>query len=317
MNLFKHIATAQRLAILLAGCLAAAFSPAAMAQLGVVNFQFQESQGPADANIIVPVQILSFAGASTVFFRIEVDEMSLELVDVLPGPSAANAGKGVSVGIDAQNRPTILVTDFGGGTDVILNGDLVFLIFRSAAGLSVGTDIAVSGSDSSAATPAGAMLTTAVIGANVEIEACTAPTRPSFLAASDGTLSDRVALGWLPVNGASEYKILRNSSNNINSAELLATVDSIQFDDDSATAAMLVMSGCQGQNLPQFEEFFYWVIAVNACGESPPSPVDSGFRGLDAGTTRLQNSPLQASGTPYIWLALVAGFAWTRRRRSA
>jgi hypothetical protein len=317
MNRFKHIATAQRLMILVAGCLAVAFSPTAMAQLGEVNFLFQDGQGPADATIIVPVEILSFVGASTAFFRVEVDEMSLALVDVLPGLSATSAGKGVSVGVDAQNRPTVLVTDFGGGTDVIPNGDLVFLIFRSAAGLSVGTDISVSGSDSSAATPAGDMLTTAVIGANVEIVACTDPARPSFIAASDGTLSDRVSLGWLPVNGASEYAILRNTSNDIGTAEVLANLEETQFDDTSATAAMLVMGGCQGQNVPEFEVYYYWVVAVNACGISPASPVDSGYRGLDAGAIRLQNSPLQASATPIIWLAAVAGFAWTRRRRLA
>ncbi len=305
------------LAAILFGLLAfAVCAPVSMAQLGAVNFQFQNSQGPADATVIVPVEIVSLTGASTVFFRVEVDEMSLALVDVLPGFATTSSGKSVSVGLDSLNRPTILVTDLGGGNQLIPNGDLVFLIFRSDAGLSVGDDIPVSGSDSSAATPAGAMLSTAVFGANVDIVACTPPARPSFLAASDGTLADRVALGWLPVAGASEYRIYRNTTNNSNTAELLDTTEETRYDDYSATPAMLAMGGCQGQSLPQFEQFFYWVVAQNACGESTLSPVDSGFRGFAAPANRLDNMPLQAAGTPLLMLALAAGYALSRNRRS-
>lgn len=284
----------------------------AWGQLGEVNFQFVDSQGPADATIIVSVQIVPLVGASTVFFRVEVDDASLTLTDVFPGASAIAAGKEVSVGTDMMNRPTILVTDFGGGTDIIPNGDLVFLVFRSAAGLSVGTEIPVSGSDASAATPAGGMLSTAVFGATVDIVACTAPARPSFLAASDGTLVDRVAVGWLPAPGASQYRIYRNTVNSIGSAQLLETVETTQFDDFSATAAMLTMGGCQGHPLPQIEAFFYWVVAVNVCGESAPSPVDSGFRGLEP----VKDAPLQAAGTPLLGLVAVAGFAFCIRRRT-
>lgn len=310
------IVSTGRFAALAIGIVVVAISASsAIAQLGAVNFQFQDSEGPANATIIVPVQIVSLSGASTVFFRLEFDDQSLVLTDVFPGASTTAAGKEVSVGVDEQSRPTVLVTDFGGGTDIILNGDLVFLIFRSAAGLGVGTDVVVSGSDASAATPAGEMLTAAVFGATVGIVACTIPSRPSFLAASDGTLADRVALGWLPVAGASEYHILRNTSNNFGSAEVLATVEETQYDDLSATAATLIMGGCQGQTLPQFEAFFYWVVAANACGNSPPSPVDSGFRGLAMASARDEHGLRLASAAPFLWLASVAGFASFRRRR--
>jgi len=315
MNQYKNIPTWQRLTFV--SLVLAIAVPSAMAQLGQVNFQFQNSQGPADATIIVPVQLASFIGASTVFFRLDVDATKLDLVDVLPGVSAATANKAVSVGLDAQNRPTVLVTDFGGGMDVIPDGDLVFLVFRSASDLSIGANVPVSGADSSAATPAGSMLTTAVFGASVDIVACTTPPRPSFLAASDGTLPDRVALGWLPVPGASEYRVFRNTSNNFGTAQLIATVDIAQYDDTTAAAAMLTMGGCQGQSVAQFESFFYWVVAANACGQSQASPVDSGFRGLDTTTTRLEATPLQASGMPLIWLAMAGGYAWSRCRRSA
>ena len=310
-----YISAIRARAFFLCVFIAAGLAPLASAQLGLVNFQFQDSEGPADATIIVPVQIVSLTGASTVFFRLEVDELELMLVDVLPGASTISAGKEVSVGVDMMNRPTILVTDFGGGTDIIQNGDLVFLVMRSASGLSIGTDITVSGSDASAATPSGDMLTTAVFGANVEIVTCTTPSRPSFLAASDGTVVDRVALGWLPVAGASEYQIYRHTANSFASAQLLATVEDTQFDDFTAMAATLSMGGCQGQPLPQLEAYFYWVVAANVCGESAPSPVDSGFRGLAVASANPRETPLHASGTPFIWLAIAAAYAVNRRRQ--
>jgi hypothetical protein len=228
---------------------------------------------------------------------------------VFPGASTVNAGKEISVGADMQNKPTILVTDFGGGTDIIQNGDLVFLIFRSANGLGIGTEISVTGSEPSAAAPNGDMLSTVAFGSVVEIVACFTPAQPSFIVASDGTLSDRVAIGWLPIAGASEYLVYRNSVNNFVGADLIATVETTIHNDVTATAAALAMGGCQGQALPQFEAFFYWVVASNVCGMSPPSPVDTGFRGLDPA----KDLPLQASATPLLGLILVAGYAFRRR----
>lgn len=302
--------TRHRLFVSAAIALCALVAAPAWAQLGEVNLQFEDSEGPADATIIVPVQIVSLVGASTVFFKVDADGASLELVDVFPGQSTVNAGKEVSVGTDMQNRPTILVTDFGGGGDIIQNGDLVFLIFRSAPGLSVGTELPVTATEASAAAPAGDMLSTVAFGATVEIVACFTPARPSFIAASDGTLADRVAIGWLPIAGASEYLVYRNSVNNFGSAELIATVETTIHDDITATAAVVAMGGCQGQTLPQFEAFYYWVVAANACGMSPPSPADTGFRGLDP----VKDAPLEAAATPLIGLALAAGYAFGRRR---
>jgi hypothetical protein len=292
-------------------CLAVA--PGAWAQLGQVNLTFQDADGAADTTIFVTVRIDSFVGASTVFFKVDVDAGDLALTHVFPRQSATTANKEITIGQDAMGNPTILVSDFGGGNSVIPNGDLVLLVFRAAAGLTVGEDIPVSGSEASAATPAGSLLSTAVFGGTVDIEGCAQPSAVSILAASNGTLADRVALGWFPVEGATEYVVFRNTTNNFGASEVLAVVEDTQYDDLSAAAATVMMGGCQGQDMPQFQGYHYWVVVSNACGFSPPSPPVTGFRGLAMADARAANEPLHASAGPMLLFA-AAGLAWAARR---
>ncbi len=50
--------------------------------------------------------------------------------------------------------------------------------------------------------------------------AVTAPTAPTGVAATDGTYTDHVHVGWTAVSGATSYDVLRNTTNNASTASL-------------------------------------------------------------------------------------------------
>ena len=92
------------------------------------------------------------------------------------------------------------------------------------------------------------------------------PAAPTNVAATNGTLTDRVRVIWTPTPGATGYQVWRGTVNQsstalqITSADISATL----FDDTTA------VSGIQ---------YFYWIKATNSAGASGFSGSASGKRG--------------------------------------
>ncbi|MFH0981933.1 MAG: matrixin family metalloprotease, partial [Planctomycetota bacterium] len=90
----------------------------------------------------------------------------------------------------------------------------------------------------------------------------TVPSAPTGVTASDGTYCDKVTVNWSTVTGATSYKIYR-STTSLSCASFLATDTAPPYDDTTATAGTT---------------YYYSVKATNACGDSPCSNVDPGYR---------------------------------------
>lgn len=92
---------------------------------------------------------------------------------------------------------------------------------------------------------------------------CAAPAIPTGVAATDGTLCDRVSVSWNPVSGATSYQVWRSTTNNSATASMEGLTGSSPYADFTATPAT---------------PYYYWVKAANACGPSGFSASDAGVR---------------------------------------
>jgi len=95
----------------------------------------------------------------------------------------------------------------------------------------------------------------------------TIPSPPTGVSASDGTYTDKVMISWTASEGATFYKVFRNSSDS-HTGELELTSDhpSSPYNDTSAISET---------------PYFYWVKACNSADCSDYSNVDSGYRGAN------------------------------------
>lgn len=88
---------------------------------------------------------------------------------------------------------------------------------------------------------------------------------PHSVAASDGWYASRVSVTWDAVRGASLYRVLRNSVNDVNTAVSIGTTPDWRFFDTTATPG---------------QTNFYFVRAENGAQVGPVSAGDSGFRAV-------------------------------------
>jgi formylglycine-generating enzyme required for sulfatase activity/fibronectin type 3 domain-containing protein/PKD repeat protein len=88
------------------------------------------------------------------------------------------------------------------------------------------------------------------------------PPAPTGVAASDGTYTDHVRVGWNASSGATSYKVFRNTTNSSGSATQIGTPGASPYDDFLATPGTI---------------YYYWVKATNANGDS------TSFGGPDTG----------------------------------
>jgi fibronectin type 3 domain-containing protein len=89
-----------------------------------------------------------------------------------------------------------------------------------------------------------------------------APSAPTKVSATDGTLKDRIRVTWNAASRASDYTIWRSSSSRSSDAALLNVSTTTTYDDTSATAGTV---------------YYYWVKARNATGSSGFSTANSGY----------------------------------------
>ena len=87
--------------------------------------------------------------------------------------------------------------------------------------------------------------------------------------ASDATFTDKVQVAWNPVDGATGYRILRNTENDCATATEIATAAGPPFDDMTADPC---------------EVHFYFIIAVNDWCSSRCGKGDAGVRALSPPT---------------------------------
>lgn len=96
------------------------------------------------------------------------------------------------------------------------------------------------------------------------------PAIPTGLTATDGTLCSSVNVTWNASPLATTYTVHRATVNNFANATTIATVSQNAYL-DTATAGTT--------------QYFYWVRAVNSCGNSAQSSSNSGFASLSAVVT--------------------------------
>lgn len=92
-------------------------------------------------------------------------------------------------------------------------------------------------------------------------------TAPTNVSATDGTHTDKVQITWNASNGATSYKVYRNTTNNSGTATQLGTPSQTWYDDTSATPGTT---------------YYYWVKASCTNGDSGFSSPDTGWRKLTA-----------------------------------
>ena len=103
---------------------------------------------------------------------------------------------------------------------------------------------------------------------------------PTHVSASDGAYTDKVAVTWNTVSGASAYQVWRAPKNNVGAAVNLGNATMPSHDDNSSAVRAATM-------------YYYWVKAWNSVATSEFSKVDSGF-------CRLSDSVQIISGQPIV-----------------
>ena len=94
---------------------------------------------------------------------------------------------------------------------------------------------------------------------------CNFPSRPSGVSASDGTYPDHIRVSWNSVSKTDKYEVWRSHYNIPAIATKVAEANS-PFND---------------YDIPSDAKVYYWVRAVNSCGESFFSLSNSGYTSLD------------------------------------
>ncbi len=105
--------------------------------------------------------------------------------------------------------------------------------------------------------------------------ATTPNTAPNNVQASNGTFCNKIQVSWSAVPGVSLYSIWRSSSNNSNTAQLVANGSTTLFEDFGVGTGV----------------YFYWVKSMNSCGGSVFSAPDSGYRS----STPIMQGPVVAT----------------------
>lgn len=256
--------------------LAAAMCGAAHAEQ--VNLTVGNGSGYPGGTAACTVTMNATAAPATVSFRIAFDSTKLTVTNVQDGPVVTAAGKELEW--DVPTPGTLAVAIFGVNQTTISNGTLATVTFSIQGSVATPSNLPLDGNTQSSSDASGQALTTSIADGSLNVTACTTPSAPAGVSATDGTYANRVRITWDASSGATSYMVYRATSGNSNSAALMATVVGTIYDDFSAAPATPGGSGgCGGSSTPQVTTYFYWVRAVNACSQSVLSASDSGYRG--------------------------------------
>lgn len=133
------------------------------------------------------------------------------------------------------------------------------------------------------------------------------PDAPTNVAATDGAYTDKVTVTWTKSSGATGYRVYRDSSDISGLLGDVATYDdtgaaaptitagsAVATDGTSSTQVGLSLSGTAANNGTTHT---YYVVAVNAAGNSVNSATDTGYRGVGSLTYQWQRSSTDSDGS--------------------
>lgn len=117
---------------------------------------------------------------------------------------------------------------------------------------------------------------------------------PSTVAATDGTVADKVVVSWEASKDANSYEVWRGTVNAYSLASKIASPTSTSYNDTSAEPGKL---------------YYYWVRAVTSAGTSAFSTSDSGYRplGVPSGVSATKGN---ASGVTVSWSSVTGATSY-------
>lgn len=127
-------------------------------------------------------------------------------------------------------------------------------------------------------------------------------TAPTGLTASDGTHSDRVAISWNAVSGASGYVVYRAETNDFGTATPIATPASTSHDDTLVSPATT---------------YYYWVTATADSNESGPTGSNTGYAGLTAPTGVTASDGTSSDNITLAWSSVSGATAYRVYRNTS
>ncbi|MBN2308841.1 MAG: hypothetical protein JXR94_07730 [Candidatus Hydrogenedentes bacterium] len=248
----------------------------------------EDTTGFANGPAVMDLDLAAITHPGSVQLQFLYDDAKLTPVSVEAGAIVTAASKQLAWVVPESGRLSILVSG-SGGTGIytaLADGTLATVTFSVYAGATVGEIMPVTGDVITASTPTEppAFITSDIVDGSVEVVACSAPSAPTNVSATDGTFSDRVRVTWSSVATASQYAVYRGSSSSSQGATYLGSVQwATVFDDYTAGAATITAStgGCGSSTSSQYtyQTYYYFVVALNACGTSGFSAGNSGYRG--------------------------------------
>lgn len=143
-----------------------------------------------------------------------------------------------------------------------------------------------------------------------QIELCSAaPRKPFRVYATKGVAPYGVNLDWQEVPMATGYRVFRARKANLSDAQDISGVlTELWYTDTTATTGM---GGCIEGTGPI--KYYYYIVAVNACGVSPPSSAVTGYVGEPKSLATLSPSSF---GDFSVFVLALAMLHYLRRRRN-
>lgn len=144
-----------------------------------------------------------------------------------------------------------------------------------------------------------------------------APPPATGITASDGTNSQYVFVQWNPSPLATQYRVFRSTSPDVEAA---APISDWQYQnsyrDYTATLGASVGSGGCADAGPSGTVYYYWVQSRNTCDEGPVSGPDIGYRGANGGRSLESRRPAAAGDLLVAALAMAILCAAGRGRKT-
>ena len=216
----------------------------------------------------VPVQVQSTgATPATMDVRIQYDPSRLELAGVDRGPTARRADKEVVEAITDSGEALVVIT---GGLTTLDDGVAAYLFFTVLPEARTGETIGLAVEEAAAADADAVLLPVHTEDGVVTVVPCSPPDPVSDVTAA--SLPGGVRLQWEPAALATDYVIYRSETSRERDAAAVAVIrNRVRFDDlegvPPTTAEERI--GCALLRSADSDHgAYYWVQAVNPCGES-------------------------------------------------